>query len=138
MKQEESKQFDVVLLGIVYDPKKRMILIGRREKDPHIKNITWCFPGGKVKTEEEMEDILNNRIKSKTGLKVANLGSVYSRIPPEKKDLLLIYFLCEVVGGKEKPLRDFVELKWVKPEEIENHFTTSFHPNLKEYILNLK
>jgi len=130
-------KFDIVLLGIVFDPKNRKILIGRRENDHQIENITWCFPGGRVKTEEEMEDILKNRIKLKTGLKVANLGSVYSRIFPEQK-ILLIYFLCEVIGGKEKPLADFVELKWVRPEELETHFTTSFHPHLKEYILNLK
>lgn len=135
---EGSKQFDVVLLGIVFDPRRKMILIGRREKDPHIKEITWCFPGGKIKTEEDIEDILKARIKMKTGLKIENLGSVYSRIPSERKDLLLIYFLCEAIGGKEKPLADFVELKWVKPEELEKHFTTSFHPHLKEYILNLK
>ena len=38
----------------------------------------------------------------------------------------------------EKEGEDFTEIKWVDPEELENYFTTSFHPSLKEYIINLK
>ena len=34
--------------------------------------------------------------------------------------------------------RDLKELKWVSPEDLEKHFTTSFSPVLKEYIMNLK
>src|SRR3989344_2044838 len=91
----EWKEFDkgiflVNVLGIIFNPETKKILIGRRENDPYIK------------------------------------------------ELLSIYYLCEVVGGKEKAGEDFVELKWVKPEEIEKYFTTSFHPKLKEYIMNLK
>ena len=136
---ETANRFEIVLLGIVFDPKKKKILIGKRKgQDPYIKKITWCFPGGRIRNEEEVEDILKKKIKFKTGFDVANLGSIFSRVPSEKKDLMLLYFLCEVTGGKERPYDDFAELKWVKPEEIEKHFTTSFHPHLKEYILNLK
>lgn len=131
--------FMVVLLGIIFDPQKRKIVIGKREKkDPHIKELSWLFPGGRAFNGEELEKTLKEKIKEKTGLKVENLGSIFARIPPEKKNLLLIYYLCEVIGGKEKPGRKFSELKWVKPEELEKHFTTSFHPHLKEYIMNLK
>jgi plasmid replication initiation protein len=66
------------------------------------------------------------------------LGTIFARIPEEREELLLVYYLCEKTGGKEKPGDDFTEFKWVAPEELEKYFTTSFHPNLKEYILNLK
>ena len=132
-----EKEFEVILLGVIYDPKKRKILIGRRENDPYIKKLAWCFPGGRA-SKEELEDCLKKKIKEKTGLKIENLGAVFSKTYPEKRDLLAIYYLCEVVGGKEKAGDDFVELKWIEPEKIERHFTTSFHPHLKEYILNLK
>ncbi len=134
----EENKFEIVLLGIIYDPAKKKILIGRREKDPEIKNLTWCFPGGRLSTNKELEKNLKEKVKEKTGIKVENLGVIFAKTYPEKKDLVAIYYLCEVVGGKEKAGDDFKELRWVKPEELEEYFTTSFHPSLKEYILNLK
>ncbi len=134
----EKSQFEIILLGIIYDPKRKKILIGRREKDPEIKELTWCFPGGRLSTDEELEKTLKEKIKEKTGLKVENLGAVFAKTYPEKRNLVGIYYLCEVVGRKEKAGDDFKELKWVNPEELEEYFTTSFHPQLKEYILNLK
>ncbi|MBW6442600.1 NUDIX domain-containing protein [Patescibacteria group bacterium] len=138
MTNKEFGEFNVVLLGIVFDTKKRKILIGKRDEDPHISKLKWCFPGGRLEEGGNVEETLKKRIKEKTGLDVENLGSIYSRVPPEKDDLLLIYFLCEVTGGKEKAGDDLKELKWVSPEEVESHFTTSFHPHVKEYVLNLK
>jgi len=137
-KSEQNGQFNVVLLGIVFDPEKRKILIGKKESDSQIKKLVWAFPGGRPKYGEEIEDTLKRKIELKTGLKVENLGSIFSRTHKENPGFLLIYHLCEVVGGKEKPGDDIVELKWVKPEELERYFTTSFHPHLKEYIMNLK
>ncbi len=136
--KKRKDTFEVILLGIIFDPKTRKILIGRRENDPEIPRLTWGFPEGRLNTSEEMDKILKSRIKNKTGLTVKNLGAVFSKTYPEKKDLVGIYFLCEAVSGKAIPGNDFKELKWVKPQELQNHFTTSFHPRLKEYILSLR
>lgn len=132
-----ENNFKVIVLGIVFNPEKRKILIGRRENDAYIKKLTWCFPGGDVNSGEEPEEVLKKEIKIKTGLEVENLGAVFSKIYPEKKDFLAIYYLCEVIGGKEKAREKFKEIKWVKPDELEKYFTTSFHPKLKEYIMNI-
>ena len=56
----------------------------------------------------------------------------------ENPGFILIYHLCEVTGGKEKPGDNIKELKWVRPEELEKYFSISFHPHMKEYIMNLK
>ncbi|HUW43473.1 MAG TPA: NUDIX domain-containing protein [Bacillota bacterium] len=138
MKRMNLDGFNIVLLGVVFDPNKKKILIGRREKDPYIEKLTWCFPGGRLNHGKDLEKTLKKKIKEKTGLEIENLGVIFSKIYPEKKDLLSIYFLCEVIGGKEKLSNDLVELKWVTPEELETYFTTSFHPHMKEYVLNLK
>jgi len=133
-----EKSFKVIVLGIIFNPKTRKILIGRRENDPHIKELSWCFPGGDIRVGDEPEEALKNEIKAKTGLEVENLGAIFSKVYPEKKDLLAIYYLCEAVGGKNEVGEKIKEIKWVNPEEVEGYFTTSFHPKLKEYILNLK
>jgi ADP-ribose pyrophosphatase YjhB (NUDIX family) len=130
--------FNTILLGVIFDPNKKRILIGRRENDPYIKELTWVFPGGSLNYKEDLDAALKKKIKEKTGLDVKNLGAIFAKTYPEKKEFLSIYFLCEAVGGEEKAADDLVELKWVKPEELENYFTTSFHPHMKEYVLNLK
>ena len=130
--------FKVVLLGIIYDPKRKKILIGRRENDPFVKKLEWTPPGGRVLHGEDLEVSLKAKIKEQTGLEVANLGNIFSMIPKEKKDFLLVLHLCEVVRGKEKVGGNLKEIKWVNPEELDNYFSIGYHPHLREYILNLK
>ncbi len=138
MDPQEFDDFKVILLGVIFDPKTKKILIGQRENDPFIPKLSWVFPGGKATFNEELETTLKRKIKEKTNLEIENLGTIFTKTYPEKKEFLAIYYLCEVVNGEEKPSGDFKELKWVNPEKLEEHFTTSFHPTLKEYIMNLK
>jgi len=130
--------FLVVVLGIIYDPKVKKILIGKRENDSLVPKLSWVFPGGKLNHKETEEQTLKKQIKKETGLNVADLGTVFSRVFKEEKKIFLIYNLCESLGGKEKAGGNLKELKWVKPQELQKYFTTSFHPHLKEYIMNLK
>ncbi len=138
MKPQELDDFKVILLGVIFDPKTKKILIGKRENDPYVPELSWVFPGGRATQNEELEKTLKRKIKEKTGLEIENLGTIFTKIYPEKKEFLAIYYLCEVIGGEENPSEDIKELKWVNPEELEEHFTTSFHETLKEYIMNLK
>jgi len=137
MGDKKIENFEVILLAVIFDPNTRKILIGRREDDPYMPNLTWGFPEGRLNSKEDMDDILVSRIKQKTGLTVKNLGAVFSKRLPENKNLVGIYFLCEAVDGKPLAGNDFKELKWVRPAELEKHFKTSFHPHLKEYVMNL-
>ncbi|MEM4325751.1 MAG: NUDIX domain-containing protein [Candidatus Pacearchaeota archaeon] len=129
--------FEVILLGIIFDPRTRRILIGRREGDEEVPQLTWGFPEGRLNKKEDLDYILKSRIKRKTGLVVKNLGAVFAKTYPEKRDLVGIYFLCEAIGGKLKPGDDFKELKWVKAKDLEKYFTTSFHPRLREYLFSI-
>ena len=139
----EWKEFDkgiflVNILGVIFNTETKKILIGKRQNDPYISKLTWCFPGGRPLYKEELEKALKREIKNKTGLKVESLGAVFAKAYPEKPEFLSVYYLCEAIGGKEKAGDDFVEIKWVDPEKLEKYFTTSFHPKLKEYIMNLR
>ncbi|MFA5856980.1 MAG: NUDIX domain-containing protein [Candidatus Pacearchaeota archaeon] len=138
LKKIKKGIFLVNVLGIVFDTSSRKILIGKREKDPYVPKLTWSFPGGTPVYGEDLEKSIEKQIKEKTGLKTKSLGPIFARIPPEKKEFLLIYYLCEKISGKEKPAKGFKELKWVSPIELEKHATTSIDPRLKEYIMNLK
>ena len=134
---EKADKFEVILLGIIFDPKTKKILIGRRENDPDIPELSWCFPGDYATQKDEIDKKLKEIIKEKTGLSIKNLGAIFSRTYPEKKDLLSVYFLTEAFEGKERPGQDIKELKWVSPKELEKYFTTSFHKKLKEFLIDL-
>lgn len=139
-KSPERDNFKVILLGIIFNPKTKKVLIGKRENDPYVSKLGWSFPSGRVKNGESVEETLKNKIREKTGFEVASLGSILAttRVPSEKNDLFLVYFLCEVIGGKEKVSQDFTETKWVAPHELIKYFTTSMHPKLKEYLEELE
>jgi len=126
------------VLGIVYDPNTRRILIGRRENDPYIKNLSWVFPGGRPAYEKDLEHYLKLEIKGKTGLNVDVKNVVFAKTYPENRNFLSIYYHCEVVGGTEKAGDKLLEIKWVRPTEVRRHFTTSLHPALLDYLRTLE
>jgi len=124
--------FLVNVLGIVFKDGK--VLIGRREKDPYVKELRWSFPGGRPTYDRPLEESLKDEIKKKTNLDVEVKKLIFARIPEEKKEFLFLYFYCEAVGGKEKAGEKFVEIKWVKPTELKKYFTTSLHPELMGFL----
>lgn len=138
MTETNEKGFMVHIIGVIFDPSTKKILIGRKEDDEDLPGFTWGFIGGRAKQGEDVDKTLKEWVSSKTGLTVKNLGAIFSKTYPEVENLIGVYFLCESFEGELKEGNGIVELKWVDPEELENHFTTSFHPRLKEYILSLK
>jgi len=138
----DRKQFDrgvflVNVLGVVYNPKTRQILIGKREDDPYIKELSWCFPGGRPGYNNDIEFYLKHEIKIKTGLEVDVKKVIFAKTYPEKREFLSIYYYCEVSGGEEKAGEKFVELKWIKPSDVQKYFTTSLHPRLLDFLKTL-
>ena len=133
----ENKTFEVIVLGIIFNPEKKKILIGRRENDENIPELTWCFPGGRLIQGEDVDKTLKKKIKLKTGYDIKNLGAFFSKTYPEKPNLLANYFLTQIFEGEEKPGDDLVELKWVSPNELEDYFKTSLHKKLKEFLIDL-
>lgn len=130
--------FLVNTLGIVYDPKAKMILIGKREKDTYIRQLSWSFPGGRPAYEKDLEDYLKLEIKKKTNLDAEVKKVIFAKSYPEKREFLSIYYLCEAAGGEEKAGEKFAEVKWVKPTDVKDYFTTSLHPFLLEYLKSLE
>lgn len=130
--------FLVNVLAIIYDPKTKNILIGRRENDQFIEELTWCFPGGRPNYQNDLEEYLKIEVKKKTNLEIEPKKVIFAKTYPEKREFLSIYYLCDLIGGEEKVGEKFVELKWVKSSEIKNYFTTSLHPKLLELLRTLE
>jgi ADP-ribose pyrophosphatase YjhB (NUDIX family) len=125
------------VLGIIYNSQTKQILIGKRESDPFIKELSWCFPGGRPAYENDLEFYLKNEIKIKTNLDINVKKVIFAKTYPEKREFLSIYFYCEAINGEEKAGEKFVELKWIKPDEVQKYFTTSLHQELLDYLKTL-
>ena len=130
--------FVVNVLGIVYNPKINKILIGRRENDNYIKELTWCFPGGRPGYNEELDYYLISEIKKKTNLDIKVKDIVFAKTYPENRKFLSIYYFCETEIGDEKASDSFVEIKWINPTEVKDYFTTSIHPEISKYLNKLR
>ena len=139
----DFSQFDkgvyvVNVLGIIYDSQTKKILIGRRENDPYIKELTWCFPGGRPAYGEDLEICLGAEIKKKTGFEVEARDIIFAKTYPEDRRFLSVYYLCRIVGGEERAGDKLVELKWIDPKEVTEYFTTSVHAKIVEYLHNIE
>lgn len=136
-RNSERGIFLVNLLGIIFNPETKKILIGKRENDPFFEELTWGFPGGRPAYLEDLEDYLKLEIKKKTNLDVDVKKIVFAKTYPENREFLSIYYQCEVVGGEEKAGEKFAEIKWVEVDELEKYFTSSIHPELLKYLKTL-
>lgn len=136
----EKGVFLVNLLGIIYDPQTKMILIGKRVNDPNFKELSWVFPGGRPGYKNELEDSLRYEIKENTGLAVNVKKIIYSKTYPERREFLSIYYHCErqSTDDTEATNGNLKELKWVKPTAVKDYFTTSIHPKIIEYLESLE
>jgi len=129
----EEQKFIIKIVGIIFDPKTRKILVGRNEEE-----TKYSFLEGELNYEEELDAFLKRTITEKTGYIAHNLGAVYAENKLSRKDKVKIHFLCEATEGEEKPGQNVEELLWVKPSEVEEKLEVKLPSRLLEYILNLE
>jgi ADP-ribose pyrophosphatase YjhB (NUDIX family) len=127
-----ENEFKVKILGILFEPKSRKILVGKRKGDKY-----FSFLEGELNQNEELDVGLKRTTKEKTGYKIHNLGTIYAENCTDKKDLLKLYFLCEATEGSERPGKNVEELIWVKPSEVEKKLNKKLPTRLKDHIIGL-
>ena len=126
-------KFKAILVGVVFDPKTRKILIGKKKGDE-----SYSFVRGNLTNDEELDITLKKITTEKTGYIVHNLGTIYARNKiKDDEERLELYFLCEATEGSEKPGENIQELKWIKPSEIGEHINGELPSRLKEYIIHI-
>jgi ADP-ribose pyrophosphatase YjhB (NUDIX family)/predicted GIY-YIG superfamily endonuclease len=97
------------------------LLLVRRSKEP-FKGY-WDIPGGFLEGDELPEAGAVREVREETGLEVQPEGFfgfytdqyIYQDDPSVT---LNIYFLAQIVGGKEAPGDDAAELGWFAPDEL--------------------
>ena len=129
----EGIKYTVRLIGILFNPAEKKILVGRNEGEEHFSLVD-----GELKYDEDLDLGLKRVTKEKTGYNVHNLGTVFARNNiVERPETLELYFLCEIKEGEETPGEKVEEIKWIKAEEFEDLSNQKLPSRLKEYISNI-
>jgi len=138
MSEEENKS-DFIVLGVVINKKGEVLIVKRRKKETTLtgRELVWAFPGGKQKKGETREERVVKEVLSETGYKVKPIKQIHLRIHPDVFKMIA-YFLCNL--EKDEPVQEIEEkdeieeIRWVRPEELKNYFTTDIDPEVKKIL----
>jgi len=121
-------------LGII--EKEGEVLIVKREKVEKGNDgsfLTWAFPGGKVE-EESVQEAAKREVFEETGYEVEIKGLICKR-EFEEFQVRLYYYSCRIVRQQNNADFDGVTaVKWVKPSELIDYFTSELAPGLVKYF----
>jgi 8-oxo-dGTP diphosphatase len=70
----------------------------------------WEFPGGKAKTEESLEIAIVREIAEELNVDVSVVREFHRN---RYEEIVLVSFVCELLGDKPKQSTDHSELRWV-------------------------
>jgi len=126
-KKQESASF--INLGIVQNKKAEVLMIRRVKKEAGKDGavLTWAFPAGKQRYNENRAQCVKREILAETGYEVNPVREISMRVHPQFP-VFIVYHLCDLISPKPvaKPAEphEVAEIKWVKPEKIKDLITT--------------
>jgi len=135
--KHESKSF--INLGVVLNDEGEVLIIRRKviEKGTDGSVLQWAFPGGKQQLDEIREECVKREVLAETGYDIEPSKQISLRVHPQFP-VTIVYHLC-VLKFKEpiaKPVEphEIAEIKWVKPEKLQELFTTDIDPKVKQEL----
>lgn len=116
MKSENKAKFTIGAFGIIFDERKRVLLVHRRDYD------LWNLPGGTAEDFESPSNTVRREVKEETGLEVevSKLLGVYNKI--DRNDIGFS-FLCKVIDGEitlndEADRIEYFEIDKIPPNTV--------------------
>lgn len=132
----------VIGLAIITSQDNKVLIGVRKEKDPHVKNLTWVFPGGRLNSLDFDKEI-QKEAKQETGLKINVQSLIAARVHPDSGhkpvQIVALYFHCVPTENKKaKAGGDLSRVKWVRPTEVFKHFTTSTCDAVTQFLMTIE
>jgi 8-oxo-dGTP pyrophosphatase MutT (NUDIX family) len=129
LKKAFYKKFTVIQAagGVVRNEKKEILIIFRRGK--------WDLPKGKLDENEKPEDGALREVKEETGLQnvqlISPLAVTYHTYHEGTRFILKeSHWYTMKAGGNQQLIpqtnEDILELKWVKPNKLQQHIKDSY------------
>lgn len=124
-----------VVLGLIQKG-GQFVIIKRRKPLLHLE---WAFPGGIIKPGETEEQAVIREVQEEVGMDVEVIGEKLLERKHPNTLVQVCYYPCAPLNSKEPIIGEeyeIVEVKWAKPEEVLEFFTSDVHPVIREYILS--
>lgn len=138
MEKEQKKEKIFINVGIVLNKNGEVLIVKR--KKPEItesgKILLWTFPSGKQEKGQSREECIEKEVLEETGYKVKAIRQLNLRVHPDIT-LMVAYHLCELIDENPGDIiekDEIEEVKWVKPEELKNYFTTDIDPEVRKFL----
>lgn len=115
----------VVVIGVIFDEKKRILITQRNEPTDKNSHKKWQLPGGGMEFGEHPSDALIREIQEETGLTIESLVEhplVYSEFYEDRNvHLLFLIYPCRILHGTLDISRDdeTIDAKWCFPDQID-------------------
>ena len=114
-----------IVLAVIHK-EDEVLLIRRAQVDAQIPELTWAFPGGKVRQAENVYQIEKH---------------IGARNYPAEPEILQDYYLCRPKDSE--PLiasepEEVAEIKWVTAKEASNYFTSDVAPQVLEVLKEIQ
>lgn len=132
-------QIKFVVLGIIQNQKGEVLLIRRvkEEKGKDGSILRWAFPGGRLHPNESRAECVKREVMEETGYEVSPMYQLNVRRHPQI-NMEISYWLCRLVAEKPKqpPSEPYeiAEVRWVKPNELEELITTDIDPSVRKAL----
>jgi len=105
-----------VACGIMYNEKNK-ILMGKRKKDDIDYPNIWEFPGGKLESNETLEECLHREWKEELNLKI----KIYSLFTfAESKNMTLHYFIGKIIDMENIKVNVHQYIDFFYPSDMHN------------------
>ena len=134
-----GEKSDFIVLGIVLNKKGEVLIVKRKKKEITLtgEELVWAFPGGRQEEGETREERVVKEVLVETGYKVKPIKQIHLRVHPDSFKMIA-YFLCELEEEEQvqeiEEKDEIDEVRWVKPEELKNYFTTDIDPEVKKIL----
>ncbi len=131
-----------IAVGVVVNSEGKVLIARRidKEKGADGSTLYWVFPGGGVEENETMFDTVKREVFEKTGYRIQPIEEISKRKHPQI-DIFIHYILAELdrsfeTLGQIIDTHEIDKCLWVRPEELEDYFTTELDPGVKKYLSN--
>jgi ADP-ribose pyrophosphatase YjhB (NUDIX family) len=141
LKAKRQQDIQIVGLAIIHN-KKNKVLIGHRENDEIVENLSWSFPGGKLESLKFDEQLVK-LVHDGTGYTIQVRNLISARLFPDvtlsNTQIVALYFDCIIQSEKRSRIKEnkFKELKWVTPMDVFKYFTSSTSDDVTKYLSTL-
>jgi 8-oxo-dGTP diphosphatase len=127
-------QFRIAVKGFILDNENKLLLIQRRNNDPH-KPGKWDIPGGRLELGENPFLGLKREIKEETNLEVEIKHPIEVRhfTRDDGQNITMITFLCSPVHKNIILSEEHINYNWIQPTEAKTTICPTFHTLLDEY-----